>query len=967
MVRSLSIITLSIIASMSLSLSVSAAPPPTPVGEFAWGTFAEYFRRAVSYPCNNLYYMRGFISTPGDNYMKPDCVLGQNIDKWDLSGNAGTNPATNYIGTQDSQWLSIRTNSIERMFIGTDGNMGIGISVPAVRLHVNTTANEVARFQSSNNPLISLYKNSVRKAYIYQDGNNNTTIANEGTGGLNFFSNGAYRLNIWSNWNIGIGTTTPLADLEIRRNDTDSSLLFHDPSNAWYSMGIDVSDARKFKINYGSGVGDSTHFTMTSIWNVGIWTSTPWAKLEVNGGIYVLGWNGDLDGNNATNNSDAIEIGKWIAGTRVLTPAEYARADINGDGKVNRIDQNLISQIVIWLLTIDEARNDYGKRMESIVWWDVFNWYSVTPNKIGIWVTNPSAKLDVNGDSLFRSNVTINGSLRVTSGGPLSWQVLTALDNLGNTAWRNPAETGVQFTTNTWINSKPDNVNRFFFTNGGRTSFWSQGGFLWKSPTDATIANLDTNGWFYTLGNHVMNNSSPTLYLQDTDNRSAMVHANSNLLYFLRGNGNNSTTWEPFNGYYPLVLNLENNDATFWWNIQVRSNWSFGGYLGIGTSTPIADLELRRDNVDSTILFHDPDDSWFSMGIDRSDSGKFKINYGWAPGESNHFTMTNWWNIWIWTNSPWAKLTILWGDANPLQLSDGTKSFRVWPSVGVVGGFQIYDDQAAAVRMRIDNSGNIGIGTNTPGAKLEVAWSTLANNHIVKAWNGNGFCFWGDCNNFTISMSDSALYRYGPVTDYSIKTQMDASVPGRWFTWGRAGVAPVAALNATSGNFQTAGSVTASSLNVNSVRISGGSPWAGKVLTSDATGNASWETPTTSTAIGGTVAGRLRWASSEYTEAHFTYAEAWNYCLWLSPAGEWRVPSMSEIENARYINGTLFTGSKWYWTTHASANPYRLAYRPTNQYYYDCNINGWTVPSPWCYGQSSYAWTPLVVRCVTDR
>ena len=60
-------------------------------------------------------------------------------------------------------------------------------------------------------------------------------------------------------------------------------------------------------------------------------------------------------------------------------------------------------------------------------------------------------------------------------------------------------------------------------------------------------------------------------------------------------------------------------------------------------------------------------------------------------------------------------------------------------------------------------------------------------------------------------MADSAPYLYGPVSDYSIKMQMDAWSTGRWFTWGRAGVAPVAALNATSGNFQTAGSVTASS------------------------------------------------------------------------------------------------------------------------------------------------------------
>ena len=56
-------------------------------------------------------------------------------------------------------------------------------------------------------------------------------------------------------------------------------------------------------------------------------------------------------------------------------------------------------------------------------------------------------------------------------------------------------------------------------------------------------------------------------------------------------------------------------------------------------------------------------------------------------------------------------------------------------------------------------------------------------------------------------MGVGSLYQYGPVTDYSIKMQMDSGSPGRGFTWGREGNAPIAALNSTSGNFQTAGFV----------------------------------------------------------------------------------------------------------------------------------------------------------------
>jgi hypothetical protein len=64
-------------------------------------------------------------------------------------------------------------------------------------------------------------------------------------------------------------------------------------------------------------------------------------------------------------------------------------------------------------------------------------------------------------------------------------------------------------------------------------------------------------------GNIEIQNGSPTLYLRDTNHRSAMVHVNSNIFYVLRGSGNNSTSWSQTNGRWPLEINLNNNDAYF--------------------------------------------------------------------------------------------------------------------------------------------------------------------------------------------------------------------------------------------------------------------------------------------------------------------------------------------------------------------------------------------------------------------
>jgi hypothetical protein len=66
--------------------------------------------------------------------------------------------------------------------------------------------------------------------------------------------------------------------------------------------------------------------------------------------------------------------------------------------------------------------------------------------------------------------------------------------------------------------------------------------------------------------------SSPTLYFRDTNNRSAMIHNNSNLLYILRGSGNDSTSWTSTGAGWPLTVNLENNDATFGGNVTAYSD-----------------------------------------------------------------------------------------------------------------------------------------------------------------------------------------------------------------------------------------------------------------------------------------------------------------------------------------------------------------------------------------------------------
>ena len=77
-----------------------------------------------------------FTSTPGPNEVTPGfyywngtlwvrVATGTNSD-WSLTGNAGTTPATNFLGTTDAQPLVIRTNNTEKVRVNSNGKVGIG-------------------------------------------------------------------------------------------------------------------------------------------------------------------------------------------------------------------------------------------------------------------------------------------------------------------------------------------------------------------------------------------------------------------------------------------------------------------------------------------------------------------------------------------------------------------------------------------------------------------------------------------------------------------------------------------------------------------------------------------------------------------------------------------------------------------------------------------------------------------------
>ncbi len=209
-------------------------------------------------------------------------------------------------------------------------------------------------------------------------------------------------------------------------------------------------------------------------------------------------------------------------------------------------------------------------------------------------------------------------------------------------------------------------VNYFDGTSWRPTGLWSLNG----SAARYTAGSVETTGQFF------INNNNPTVYLQDTDHKSGMIHQNANLMHFLSGSGNNSTTWQINGSYWPLTLNMNNDEATFG-----GSAYFMEGNVGIGTTTPGYKLTIAGGTD--------------GIGLDNTTS-MYARN---ASGTYEVFCHPRW-------------------SDNVMYMNYGA------------GGFNIRNN-AGASTMFMTDGGNVGIGTTSPGQKLHVQDGIYASGTIT--------------------------------------------------------------------------------------------------------------------------------------------------------------------------------------------------------------------------------------------
>lgn len=194
------------------------------------------------------------------------------INGWAVTGNSGTNPATNYIGTSDANDLVFRTNNTERMRInnavgsttGTVGDISIGNTTSGT---IKSNRELVLRQDGDTfgSSVLRLRNRNAENGAIFE--NLNPTPA--GTNLVDFiFRTGTTAAPITSN----IRFETRSGSRKVTGNTTEWQFGQPDNLNGGPTLVIGA--------NGTSGTGSNSAFL---IGNVGIGNSNPQARLHNNG------------------------------------------------------------------------------------------------------------------------------------------------------------------------------------------------------------------------------------------------------------------------------------------------------------------------------------------------------------------------------------------------------------------------------------------------------------------------------------------------------------------------------------------------------------------------------------------------------------------------------------------------------------------------------------------------------------
>ena len=208
-----------------------------------------------------------------------------------------TNDADTGMFSGGSNQLAFATGSNERLRIDSSGNVGIGTTSPAVKLHLSGTSGLYTRFQNTS------AGNNVNFGQSAGDG----IIDVGGSFGLRILTNSNDRVKVDSSGNVGIGTTSPGQLLHVNGITQATQFKLLDNAKAVYGNDADMEiyhNAANSVIQNGTGAlqiitttgnlffrgqdaiafntaGNNERMRITSAGRLGLGTTSPDSRLHL--------------------------------------------------------------------------------------------------------------------------------------------------------------------------------------------------------------------------------------------------------------------------------------------------------------------------------------------------------------------------------------------------------------------------------------------------------------------------------------------------------------------------------------------------------------------------------------------------------------------------------------------------------------------------------------------------------------
>jgi hypothetical protein len=644
-----------------------------------------------------------------------------------------TRNANNEIFTEGaSSTLTLGTNSVERIRIDSSGNVGIGTTSPGQKLHVNGNIR---------------VGNSTDAFY----GNRFTALSNAD---VELRSNNGYNLILNANTgdNVGIGTTSPSEKLEvigkgiIRRTGSatahsDTDLLVTDSTAAGSTAQIELlggnngfsnikfADTDSYTVgsidyNHSSNsmsfrTNSSQNVVINSAGNVGIGTTSPSEKLEVYGGNLIV--------NDGTSKSRLRPSDLYMQQGGVIKA--WLRAD--GNSYLNGGNVGIGTTSPLSKFQVNGQASLLGNSFYGLAYLGGTNALSSydTANKIVMSSNGSTDGLYTGGLHLTRRALTQQGhfgsGIRGISTGTVLQDNALELYTSTNTE-RNATRLKITSTGNVGIGTTspayPLEVNGIIKTsssflgttaiiqkvtalNANGIQFTNNGGSEKMRITDAGNVGIGTTSPSTKL--HISDATTPEVRIQDTTN---------NRYLSLYQNNSNSYIQSSLNS--PLVFSTHGSNE--------RMRITTSGNVGIGTTSPARKLEVY--NGSSSLVSQFRSGSGTSSFIcfantgstaDQVRIGSISTNLVLSTNYTERMRIDSSGNVGIGTTSPSQKLHVFNGGYPQMALQSNGGTWQVGVSTGNDLAFR-RGTSGSNYPLWLDSSDNVGIGTTSPGSKLEV-------------------------------------------------------------------------------------------------------------------------------------------------------------------------------------------------------------------------------------------------------